>query len=44
MIGKYKILVVATSIRSPNVGSAGTGFIAVATDMEVATIKTLDPK
>jgi hypothetical protein len=44
MIGKYKILVATTSIRNPNVGSADTGFKAVATDMEVATINTLDPK
>jgi hypothetical protein len=44
MIGKCKILVIPTSIRNPNVGSAGTGFIAVATHMEVATITTLDPK
>jgi hypothetical protein len=44
MIGKYKILVAKTSIRNPKVGSAGTGFAAVTTDMEVATIKTLAPK
>jgi len=44
MIGKYKILVAKTSIRNPKVGSAGTGFAAAATDMEVATIKTLAPK
>ena len=44
MTGKCKILVAITSIRTPNVGVAGTGFIADATDMEVATIKTHDPK
>ena len=44
MIGKYKILVAKTSIRNPKVGSAGTGFAPVTTDMEVATIKTLAPK
>ena len=44
MIGKCKILVAKTSSRNPKVGSAGTGFTAVTTDMEVATIKTLAPK
>ena len=44
MIGKYTILVASTSIRSSVVGAAGTGFIAVATDMETATIKILNPK
>jgi hypothetical protein len=43
-IGKCKILVAATSIRTPKVGSAGTELTAVNTDMEVATINTLDPK
>ncbi len=44
MIGKYTTLVASTSIRSPIVGSAGTGFIAVANDMDAATIKILTPK
>jgi hypothetical protein len=44
MTGKYIILVASTSIRSPIVGSAGTGLIAVANDMEAATIKILNPK
>jgi len=44
MIGKCKILVATTSILNPNVGSAVTGFKAVATDPAAATIKTLDPK
>ncbi len=44
MIGKYTILVAATSIRSPVVGSAGTGLIAVATALDAATINRHKPK
>jgi hypothetical protein len=43
-IGKCKILVATTSIRTPQVGSAGTEPAAVNTAMEVATINTLKPK
>lgn len=43
-IGKCKILVATTSIRTPQVGAAGTVSAAVITDMEVATINTLEPK
>jgi len=43
-IGKCKILVAATSMRNPKVGSAGTELTAVKTDTEVATINILDPK
>ena len=43
-IGKCKILVAATSIRTPKVGAAGTVLAPVKTDIEIATINTLEPK